>query len=132
MNRVLLTTIFSAAMVLGTGNAASAQSPNPQNPNSQSPNPQIPNPQSPRPQQQEQSDDSRPTTVIGCLAKGATPEHYILTENKSGQKLSFTGPNQLDKFLNQTVQLSGTVAAQTFRPESIKPVSPTCDSAPAK
>lgn len=55
---------------------------------------------------------------------------YVITDQKSGDKLPFNGPPQLDKFVNQTVTLTGTVAGQgsdkTFKPEAINPVSPTC------
>jgi hypothetical protein len=142
MNHVLIRAMFSAAMFSAViGNVTYAQPPGPQTPNSQvpnsqAPNPQVPNPQGPPSQQSEQSDDSRPMTLIGCLAKGSTADQFVITDKKSGQKITFGGPNQLDKFLNQTVQLSGTVTsragAQSFRPESIKPVSPSCETAPGQ
>lgn len=147
MNKALITAVFSAAMFFAvTGNVTSAQTPGPQTPNAQTPNPQVPNAQVPNPQapdphgppsqQSEQSDDSRPMTLIGCLAKGSAADQFVITDKKSGQKITFGGPNQLDKFINQTVQLSGTVTSragsQSFRPESLKPVSPSCDNAPGQ
>jgi uncharacterized protein YdeI (BOF family) len=144
MKRFLITAIFSAALFsVVTGNAIYAQIPGAQNPGAQAPNPQEPNnPAAPNPgvvppsQQREPSDDSRSVTLIGCLAKGSAADQYVITDQKSGEKVTFGGPTQLDKFLNQTVQLSGTASSRTgaqgFRPESIKAVSPSCDAAPQK
>jgi hypothetical protein len=63
--------------------------------------------------------------------KGETEDQYALTDNKSGEKFSFAAPNQLQRYLNQTVQLTGTVimqgATKSFRPESVKSVSASCE-----
>jgi hypothetical protein len=75
--------------------------------------------------------DSAKTTVTGCLTKGATAGQYIMVDQKTGEKTPITGPEQLDKYLNQTVALTGTMASQgqdkVFKPESISQVAATCE-----
>ncbi|MES1261632.1 MAG: hypothetical protein ABUS49_07850, partial [Acidobacteriota bacterium] len=82
------------------------------------------------------SDDSRSLTLTGCLAKGSGADQYVITDQKSDEKVTFGGPTQLDQFLNQTVQLSRVASnrtgAQGFRPESIQAASPSCDAASRK
>jgi hypothetical protein len=118
MNRLFLPLTFS--VLIGLGSVAMAQNPNPRTPRSQQPS-------------QEQADpagDGQAVTVIGCLSKGTTPDQFVITESKSGQKLTFGAPNQLEKYLNQTVQLTGTMSnkggERAFQPETVKPVSPSC------
>ena len=36
-------------------------------------------------------------TLIGCLMKGEKPEEYAITDNKSGEKVSFAAPGQLQR-----------------------------------
>ena len=70
-------------------------------------------------------------TLTGCLMKGEKPEEYAITDNKSGEKISFAAPEQLQKYVNQIVQLVGTVmtrgGVRAFRPESLKAISPSCE-----
>lgn len=70
-------------------------------------------------------------SVTGCLLKGAEATQYTITDQKTGEKVPFSGPAQLDKYLNQTVKLTGTVVAQgqekVFKPESINQVAATCE-----
>ena len=77
-----------------------------------------------------QQSDTPKVTVTGCLAKAETANTYVITDQKSSEKLSFNGPPQLDKYVNQTVTLTGTLAMQgsekVFKPEAINPVSTTC------
>jgi hypothetical protein len=77
-----------------------------------------------------QQSDTPKVTVTGCLAKAETANTYVITDQKSNEKLSFNGPSQLDKYVNQTVTLTGTLAMQgsekVFKPEAINPVSTTC------
>lgn len=79
---------------------------------------------------QKQSDTPK-VSVTGCLTKGSGTGEYLITDQKSGEKVPFSGPVQLDKYVNQTVRLTGTIAAQggekAFKPESINQVSPTCE-----
>jgi hypothetical protein len=94
--------------------------------------PQQPPPRTPQQQQQPQS-PAQKVTVTGCLAKGSDGSQYVVTDQKSNEKLSFSGSPQLDKYLNQTVKLTGSVMTRDsgekiFQPESIATVAPSCDS----
>ena len=106
---------------VGLGIVAFAQNPRPATPPSQQTDPSDPPAQA----------GGQPMTVTGCLMKGTSPSEYAITDNKSGEKLSFAAPDQLQKYLNQTVQLTGTVmnrgGAKAFRPESVKAISPSCE-----
>lgn len=118
MHRIFLPLTFS--VLVGMGSVAMAQNPSQRAPRQQ------------QPSQQEDSANGQAVTVIGCLAKGTAPDEFVITENKSGQKLAFGGPNQLEKYLNQTIQLTGTMmnkgGEKSFQPETVKPVSPMCES----
>ncbi|HTS63643.1 MAG TPA: hypothetical protein VMH28_16575 [Candidatus Acidoferrales bacterium] len=89
------------------------------------------NPQS-QPQQQQPQNDAPKVSVTGCLAKSATTT-YTITDQKTGDKFPFEGPQQLDRFVNQTVTLTGTMrtegSTKVFKPETINSVSPTCETA---
>jgi hypothetical protein len=65
--------------------------------------------------------------------KGTASSEYAITDSKSGEKYSFSAPDKLQQYLNQTVQLTGTVSnqggAKAFRPESVRSVSPSCGGA---
>ncbi len=92
-----------------------------------------------RPQQPSQQADppdpapeaGSPMTLTGCLMKGLSSNEYSITDTRSGQKFSFAAPDQLQRYLNQTVQLNGTVMTRggdkIFRPESVKSLSPSCE-----
>lgn len=71
--------------------------------------------------------------MTGCLTKGSGATEYVITDDKSGEKVPFNGPAQLDKYVNQTVKLTGTMASQgadkVFRPQTINQVSPSCGKA---
>jgi hypothetical protein len=75
--------------------------------------------------------DAPKVSVTGCLAKGTSTGEYAITDQKSGETVPFSAPAQIDKYLNQTVTLTGTFINQgqgkVFRPESISQVSSTCD-----
>lgn len=100
---------------------------------------QVPGRRTPPSQQNEQQPQSDPApqaggqslTVTGCLMQGAGSGEYAITDTKSGEKFSFAAPDQLQKYLNQTVQLTGTVMSRggdkAFRPESVKAISPSCE-----
>lgn len=72
-------------------------------------------------------------SITGCLTKGAADGAYVITDQKTGEKYPFSGPPQLDKFVNQTVTLSGGLTTQgsdkVFRPDRIAPVSSSCEKA---
>jgi hypothetical protein len=97
----------------------------------QNPNQRTPPPQQPTPNEQNEQAGGQPMTLTGCLMKGEKPEEFAITDNKSGEKISFAAPEQLQKYLNQTVQLVGTVmtrgGARAFKPESVKAISPSCE-----
>ena len=84
--------------------------------------------QDPPPQKQS---DTPKVSVTGCLTKGAAAGQYTITDQKTGEKTPIAGPDQLDKYLNQTVKLTGTIASQgqekVFKPDSISQVSATCE-----
>jgi hypothetical protein len=73
-------------------------------------------------------------TVTGCLMKGTSANEYSITDAKSGEKYTFGAPDQLQRYLNQTVELTGTVTNQgadkAFRPSSVKSIAPSCESKP--
>lgn len=79
----------------------------------------------------EKSAEAAKVTVTGCLTKGTAATEYVIVDQKSGAKIPFAGPVQLDKYLNQTVKLTGTVTGQgqdkAFKPESINQVAATCE-----
>jgi hypothetical protein len=72
-------------------------------------------------------------TVTGCLTKGASAGQYTITDQKTGEKTPIAGPDELDKYVNQTVKLIGTIGSQgqekVFKPESVSQVSASCDKA---
>jgi len=75
--------------------------------------------------------DSSKVSVTGCLTKGVSNGEYVIADQKTGAKVPFAGPAQLDKYVNQTVRLTGTVSPEasgkTFKPDSINQVSPSCE-----
>jgi hypothetical protein len=79
----------------------------------------------------QKSGDASKVSVTGCLTKGTNANEYLVTDQKTGEKLPFAGPAQLDKYLNQTVKLTGTMAGQgedkVFKPEAINQVSASCE-----
>jgi hypothetical protein len=83
-------------------------------------------PQTPPPAQQNDA-----VTVVGCLTKGATDTSYVVTDQKSGEKYNFTASQQLDSYLNHTVQLTGTMTQnggdKAFQPQKIRTVSNSCE-----
>ena len=91
--------------------------------------PQAAPPQTPSQASPSQSpSDSGKTTVTGCLTKGSAAGQYTITDAKTGDKTQFAGPEQLDKYLNQTVSLTGTQGQdKAFKPESINQVSASCE-----
>jgi len=78
----------------------------------------------------EKSNDTPKVTFTGCLAKGSAANEYTITDQKTGEKIQFTGPAQVEKFVNQTVKLTGTMVTKgqekAFQPETINQVAETC------
>ena len=75
----------------------------------------------------QKSGDPSKVTVTGCLTKGAGSNDYTITDQKTGAKVPFAGPAQIDKYLNQTVRLTGTIQDNVFKPEAINQVAATCE-----
>ena len=118
LSRSAMFTVF-----LGMGIVAFAQTPRPRaTPPAQQEDPSAPAPQA----------GGESMTVTGCLMKGTGAGEYAITDSKSGEKIAFAAPDQLQKYVNQTVQLTGTVMTRNgdkaFRPESVKAVSPSCQT----
>lgn len=84
----------------------------------------------PPPTPSQQQSDTPTVSVTGCLVKGETNGSYVITDQQSGEKLTFPGPDQLDNYVNQTVRLTGTMSSQgsskAFKPQRISTVSSTC------
>ena len=82
--------------------------------------------------QQGQQSEGQPVTVTGCLSKGAGENEFVITDQKSGDKLSFTASARIEKYVNQTVKLTGKMINQggqkMFRPEGLDPVAATCEA----
>ena len=57
---------------------------------------------------------------------------YVITDTKSGEKVTFPGPDKLDTYVNHTVQLTGKMmnrsGEKAFQPETVKMVSASCES----
>jgi hypothetical protein len=87
--------------------------------------------QQPQQQQQQPPTDTGKVSVTGCLMKGTDSAQYTITDQKTGEKVPFSGPAQLEKYLNQTVKVTGTLVAQgqekIFKPESINQIANTCE-----
>jgi hypothetical protein len=83
--------------------------------------------QTPEQSTPQKSSDATKVTVTGCLTKGDGANEYSITDQKTGQKVPFSGPSQIDKYVNQTVRLTGTVQDKVFKPEAINQVAATCD-----
>ncbi len=91
---------------------------------------QNPPPRTPPSQDQQ---DSQSTTVTGCLTKGSNTGEYQIKDSKTGETLTFAGPDRLESYVNHTVQLTGKMMAsgneKSFQPQSIKTVSNSCEGA---
>lgn len=124
-------------LVLGVGIASYAQQPGPgRRPGTPSQPGDTPGaPAQPRaPDADRSSPDAsqgQRISVTGCLAKGSQANQYVITDSSSHEKYTFPGPAQLDRYVNQTVKLTGSMESgdhgeKVFRPESIAPVSSSC------
>jgi len=120
-------------LALGLGLATYAQQPGPSR---QTPPGQTPGAQSqPRGAQPDTPDADRSggqrISVTGCLAKASQANQYTITDSSSHEKYTFPGPSQLDRYVNQTVKLTGSMESgdhgeKIFHPESLAPVSTSC------
>jgi len=85
--------------------------------------------QQPAPSQQQRDDQG--VTVTGCLTKGSAANQYVIADSKSGEKFTFEGPDKLDTYVNQTVQLTGKMmdrgGEKSFQPQAVKSISASCE-----
>lgn len=128
-------TLFLGLSVAAFGQAPNGRTPG-QSPGAQAPG-RTPDSQAPgaRPGQGPAADPSpgqgSSVSITGCLAKASTPNQYEITDQASHQKVTFPGPTQLDRFVNQTVRLTGRMVEsssgqRTFEPNSISTISSSC------
>ncbi len=114
MKRLLLSTAVLAAFALGSDICARAQE-------------QGAPPQS---TPQAQQPDAQPASITGCLTKGANTNEYVIADQRSGERTSFRASSTLDKYVNQTITLTGKMivmdGSKVFRPETATPVANSC------
>jgi hypothetical protein len=114
--KLLSTALFAAILTLGTTAYAQDQGQTP-----------------PSQQKQREPSDASKTSITGCLTKGTADGSYVITDQSSGEKTPFNGPAQIERYVNQTVKLTGTVSGQgaekVFSPETITQVSASCSKA---
>ncbi len=83
-------------------------------------------------QRQERNREGSLVTIRGCLAKGSQPQTYMVTDDTSGQNVTFAGPARLDDYVNQTVEVTGQYrddgGQRTFMPQAMRAVSNSCKS----
>jgi len=109
--KLLSSALFVAVLALGTTAYAQDQG------------------QSPSQQQKQAPGDAPKASITGCLTKGSSDGTYAVADQSSGQKVQFSGPAQLDGYVNQTVKLTGTMSGKNFSPETIARVAPSCGKA---
>lgn len=79
----------------------------------------------------QQDTQQQKVTLTGCLAKDGNAGRYAVTDRATHEKVSFPGPSQLDKYVDQMVQVNGTMLVRDngdkeFHPESIASIATTC------
>jgi hypothetical protein len=124
MTRTLIPTIASF-LLLSTGAVGYAQESPPQQ--QPSPHQQL----RPQDQQDPSADQGKPVTLKGCLTKGELEKQYIVADEASGKRISFTGwSTNLAGYVNQTVEVKGQIveqgATRAFEAESVKSVASSC------
>lgn len=69
-------------------------------------------------------------TMTGCLNKGAdVAQHYVFTNQQNGQKMTVTGPADLEKHsANHTVRITGTTTNKVFTVTKVEHVAATCEA----
>ena len=94
---------------------------------------QIPGEQRPGLPPQNPQGQSEPTTLVGCLTKLGAGQ-YSIADDKTQKRVTFSAPDKIEPFLNQTVQLTGQTVtrggATEFVPEGVKRISDSCANAP--
>jgi hypothetical protein len=85
-------------------------------------------PQGKPPSDERQENANSKVSVTGCLTRGTEANTYQISDQKSGTNLPFNGPGQLDRYVNQTVTLTGTMGSdKVFKPETVKQVAASCE-----
>jgi hypothetical protein len=146
MKRVLTGTFLAATFAVGL----SAQSPTPQSP-TPSTTPGT-TPSSPSPMAQSSSSDSKAVTVTGCLKAGDSPDSFVLSDLKFGDKKEGAvgtsgsapaaiatattlklkpGASKLTDHIGHTVEVSGTVADKADSGASTTPSDPAASPRPS-
>jgi hypothetical protein len=81
--------------------------------------------------QHPQDDETQAVTLSGCLTKGSMDGQYVISDAKSGQKITFNGSPRLASYVNHTVELTGKMTDQngerTCQATAIKSIASTCD-----
>jgi hypothetical protein len=82
------------------------------------------------PAQESQKQDQK-ESLVGCLTRGAMPGEFILTEEKSGDRIVVTGSEDLDKHAeNHKLKLMGTRTNEkgktVFRVAMVEHISDSC------
>lgn len=69
--------------------------------------------------------------MTGCLNQGTDniPQHFSFTDQKTGKKVTVTGPADLEKHAaNHTVRITGANTAKVFKVTKVEHVSETCEA----
>lgn len=123
MSRTLILTIASL-LLLSTGALVYAQEPPPQQ--QLSPEIQL----RPQDQQDPSGAERKPVIFKGCLTKGELEKQYIVADEASGKRISFTGSTKLAGYVHRTVEVKGQIveqgATKAFEAESVKSVASSC------
>jgi hypothetical protein len=85
------------------------------------------------PQQSEHNRDQK-VSLTGCLTKGAEANQYVITDQISREKVTFEAPAQFYRFVNTIVRVTGHTVTRNnqervFQPQTLAPLSSSCDSA---
>ncbi len=115
--------IFSAGVVsmcISLGTFAYAQEPGGRPPAQRQP-----------PDQREQN-EAQPASYTGCLTKGTGAGQYMIADQKTGERVVFGASEKIEKYVNQTVTITGRVVARsgerTFEPETVRLVAASCEA----
>ncbi|MGC4048492.1 MAG: hypothetical protein QM757_02110 [Paludibaculum sp.] len=81
-------------------------------------------------QPQEQKSEETPATLKGCLTRGSGAQTYSVADDVSGQMVTFSGSAKLDNYVNQTVEIQGSIVdrggEKSFQPRTIKTLAASC------
>jgi hypothetical protein len=87
-----------------------------------------------RPPAQREQREPQEVSYTGCLTKGTAAGQYMIVDQKTGERVVFGASEKIEKYLNQTVTLTGRISDRSgermFQPESVKVVAPSCEAPP--